>query len=139
MMKRCGPKLLQEQLSEVALCFTSMPDSIVIPVIGYHDVDEAVDWLCSAFKFEVRLRIASHRAQLCTGVERLLSRRWRPGMECPREPAQSWYASKTQTITTFMHYVTVHRSSASQLIIPTESANIPVAILAAIIGRSRNR
>ncbi len=42
----------------------SMPPCSVIPVLAYPDVPEAVDWLCRAFGFLVRLRIGDHRAQL---------------------------------------------------------------------------
>jgi uncharacterized glyoxalase superfamily protein PhnB len=45
----------------------SMPGCTVIPVIGYPDVAEAIDWLCGAFGFTLRLRIANHRAQLNAG------------------------------------------------------------------------
>jgi uncharacterized glyoxalase superfamily protein PhnB len=41
-----------------------MPDSTVIPVLHYADVDEAVAWLQAAFAFQRRLRIGNHRAQL---------------------------------------------------------------------------
>jgi uncharacterized glyoxalase superfamily protein PhnB len=42
----------------------SMPRARVIPELAYPDVGEAADWLCAAFGFKVRLRIANHRAQL---------------------------------------------------------------------------
>lgn len=42
----------------------SVPDVTVIPVVPYPDVAEATGWLCRAFGFRVRLRIADHRAQL---------------------------------------------------------------------------
>ncbi len=42
----------------------SIPNSVVIPVLGYLDVRDAVSWLCNAFGFVERLRIADHRAQL---------------------------------------------------------------------------
>jgi uncharacterized glyoxalase superfamily protein PhnB len=42
----------------------SVPSATVIPVLAYADVTEAADWLCAAFGFSVRLRIADHRAQL---------------------------------------------------------------------------
>ncbi|MEP6832781.1 MAG: VOC family protein [Gemmatimonas sp.] len=42
----------------------SIPDSVVIPVLRYPAVPEAVAWLCSAFAFVERLRIADHRVQL---------------------------------------------------------------------------
>jgi uncharacterized glyoxalase superfamily protein PhnB len=45
----------------------SMPRSTVIPELGYDDVGEAADWLCAAFGFTVRLRIATHRVQLNVG------------------------------------------------------------------------
>lgn len=45
----------------------SMPNSVVIPVLNYPDVREAVDWLCRVFGFSERLRIADHRAQLAFG------------------------------------------------------------------------
>jgi len=45
----------------------SIPSSTVIPELAYADVGEASDWLCAAFGFTVRLRIASHRIQLNVG------------------------------------------------------------------------
>jgi uncharacterized glyoxalase superfamily protein PhnB len=44
-----------------------MPSCTVIPVLGYPDVGEAIDWLCQAFGFSLRIRIANHRAQLNAG------------------------------------------------------------------------
>ena len=44
-----------------------MPHATVIPELAYPDVLVAVDWLCAAFGFTVRLRIANHRAQLNVG------------------------------------------------------------------------
>ncbi len=45
----------------------SIPRCTVIPEIAYPDVDRASAWLCDAFGFTVRLRIASHRVQLNVG------------------------------------------------------------------------
>ena len=42
----------------------SIPNSIVIPELSYPNVGRAVTWLCDAFAFVERLRIADHRAQL---------------------------------------------------------------------------
>jgi uncharacterized glyoxalase superfamily protein PhnB len=42
----------------------SMPDAIVIPVLGYDDMAAAIDWLCRAFGFVELWRVGSHRAQL---------------------------------------------------------------------------
>jgi uncharacterized glyoxalase superfamily protein PhnB len=48
----------------------SMPSSTVIPVLGYEDVGEAVDWLCETFGFTERWRAGNHRAQLAVGDRR---------------------------------------------------------------------
>lgn len=45
----------------------SVPPCTVIPVLSYPDVGAAADWLCNAFGFTVRLRIANHRIQLKAG------------------------------------------------------------------------
>ena len=48
----------------------SMPDSMVVPVLAYRDPLEASAWLCQAFGFTERLRMANHRVQLafCSGA-----------------------------------------------------------------------
>jgi uncharacterized glyoxalase superfamily protein PhnB len=45
----------------------SIPAVQVIPELAYEDVAAASDWLCAAFGFEERLRIADHRVQLVFG------------------------------------------------------------------------
>lgn len=45
----------------------SMPSSTVIPVLGYDDVAEAVEWLCEAFGFRERWRLDTHRSQIAVG------------------------------------------------------------------------
>jgi len=45
----------------------SIPRCTVIPVLAYPNVGEAIEWLCRAFGFSLRLRIADHRAQLNVG------------------------------------------------------------------------
>ena len=45
----------------------SIPRSIVIPELAYPDIGEAIDWLCKAFGFTLRLQIGDHRAQLNVG------------------------------------------------------------------------
>jgi PhnB protein len=42
----------------------TMPPSIVIPVLVYEDVEEAIGWLCEKFGFQVRWQAGDHRAQL---------------------------------------------------------------------------
>jgi uncharacterized glyoxalase superfamily protein PhnB len=46
----------------------SMPAATVIPELAYADITSAGDWLCNAFGFTIRLRIASHRLQLNAGT-----------------------------------------------------------------------
>ena len=45
----------------------SIPHCTVIPELAYPNIGEAIDWLCAAFGFTLRLRIADHRAQLNVG------------------------------------------------------------------------
>jgi uncharacterized glyoxalase superfamily protein PhnB len=45
----------------------SIPQCTVIPELAYPDISKASDWLCAAFGFTLRLRIANHRAQLNVG------------------------------------------------------------------------
>ena len=45
----------------------SCPKCTVIPELAYPDIGKAIDWLCNAFGFTLRLRIANHRAQLNVG------------------------------------------------------------------------
>src|SRR6185295_7930817 len=45
----------------------SMPPGVFIPELPYADVRGAASWLCAAFGFSERLRIADHRVQLTFG------------------------------------------------------------------------
>jgi uncharacterized glyoxalase superfamily protein PhnB len=45
----------------------SMPRTIVIPELAYPDIAAAIDWLCKAFGFTLRIRMGEHRAQLNVG------------------------------------------------------------------------
>lgn len=49
---------------QVLLVNRSMPPGTIIPELAYPDVREAAAWLCRAFGFRERLRIADHRVQL---------------------------------------------------------------------------
>lgn len=44
-----------------------MPVDVLVPVLGYPDVGEAIAWLTSAFGFTERWRAGDHRAQLAVG------------------------------------------------------------------------
>ena len=41
-----------------------MPSNIIIPVLHYINLDQAIDWLCKCFGFKHRWRVGNHRAQL---------------------------------------------------------------------------
>lgn len=45
----------------------SVPRSTVLPELVYPDIGEAIDRLCDAFGFSLRIRIGDHRAQLNVG------------------------------------------------------------------------
>src|SRR5947207_2855000 len=45
----------------------SMPPGTFIPELVYADFEAAIAWLCQAFGFQERLRIADHRCQLVFG------------------------------------------------------------------------
>ena len=46
-----------------------MPRSVLIPVLGYPSVSEAVAWLTTAFGFELRWQAGEHRAQVAVGPD----------------------------------------------------------------------
>lgn len=45
----------------------SCPHATVIPELAYPDPGAAAEWLCRAFGFTVRIRIANHRIQMNAG------------------------------------------------------------------------
>jgi uncharacterized glyoxalase superfamily protein PhnB len=45
----------------------SMPTDVLIPVIAYPSVSEAVAWLADAFGFTLRWQVGTHRAQVGVG------------------------------------------------------------------------
>lgn len=45
----------------------SIPNATIIPELAYPDPGAAAEWLCRAFGFTVRLRIANHRVQMNAG------------------------------------------------------------------------
>lgn len=44
-----------------------MPQSTVLPELAYPNIGEAIDSLCEAFGFTLRIRMGDHRAQLNVG------------------------------------------------------------------------
>ena len=56
----------------------SIQRATVIPVLSYPDVHQAAAWLCDAFGFTVRLRIADHRVQMNVGEGAVTLRELRP-------------------------------------------------------------
>jgi uncharacterized glyoxalase superfamily protein PhnB len=64
----------------------SIPSPVVIPVLIYPDVREAVRWLNAAFGFEERLRIGeAHRSQLKVGDGAVIVADVRHDQRPPRE------------------------------------------------------
>jgi uncharacterized glyoxalase superfamily protein PhnB len=57
----------------------SCPNTTVIPELPYEDVNKAADWLCAAFGFTVRLRIANHRCQINIGDGAMVAIERQPG------------------------------------------------------------
>ena len=57
----------------------SIPASTVVPVLAYPNVPEAAAWLCDAFGFTMRVRIADHRVQLNAGDGAVVVAERRPG------------------------------------------------------------
>lgn len=45
----------------------TMPESTVIPVLTYPNLEEAINWLTNTLEFKERWRIGNHRAQLSYG------------------------------------------------------------------------
>jgi uncharacterized glyoxalase superfamily protein PhnB len=68
----------------------SMPAAEVIPVLGYPDVAAAAAWLCAAFAFTVRLRIADHRVQLNVGGSAVVIAKAAGGRAGPAQDGASY-------------------------------------------------
>lgn len=45
----------------------SVPRATVIPELPYPDVEQAIQWLCQTFGFNLRIQMGNHRAQLNVG------------------------------------------------------------------------
>lgn len=69
----------------------SIPHCTVIPQLAYPDVVKAVDWLCTAFGFTVRLTIGDHRVQLNVGDGALVIMEFNSSPDAgeqPRNPSE---------------------------------------------------
>jgi uncharacterized glyoxalase superfamily protein PhnB len=51
----------------------SMPTDVLIPVLSYPSVSDAVEWLTRAFAFTLRWQVGEHRAQLGVGTSAALA------------------------------------------------------------------
>jgi uncharacterized glyoxalase superfamily protein PhnB len=51
----------------------SMPTDVLVPVLCYPSVSEAVNWLTRAFGFTLRWQVGEHRAQLGVGPSAALA------------------------------------------------------------------
>lgn len=54
----------------------------MIPELAYPDLGKAIEWLCEAFGFTLRLRIANHRAQMNVGDGALVLTELPEGQRC---------------------------------------------------------
>jgi len=115
----------------------SVPRSTVLPELAYPDIGEAIDRLCDALGFTLRLRIGDHRAQLNVGdgavilietqynvglrssvmvrvedVDRHYERARRKGVRILREPADYPYGERQFSVEDFAG----HRWSFTQSI-----------------------
>ena len=109
----------------------SIPAATVIPVLVYEDVAEAVEWLCDAFGFQVRLRIGNHRVQLMIGegavvvTERRVTRTLEPSDPVILRPPRRGEVSHTVMVRVEdvnAHYERARRSGARILDAPTDHA-----------------
>jgi uncharacterized glyoxalase superfamily protein PhnB len=83
----------------------SIPACTVIPELGYEDVGRAIDWLCKAFGFELRLRIADHRAQLTIGEGAIvLTKLAADGIDIPPEAERHSHAIMVRIDDADRHY-----------------------------------
>jgi len=60
----------------------SIPECTVIPELAYPDICKAIDWLCEAFGFTLRIRIANHRAQMNVGDGAVVLTELAEGQRC---------------------------------------------------------
>ena len=54
-------------------CNRTMPDDVLVSVLAYPSVSEAVVWLTNAFAFTFRWQIEDHRAQLGIGENAVIA------------------------------------------------------------------
>ena len=73
----------------MAIVNRSFPPGSVVPVLAYHDVPKAIEWLCGAFGFAERLRTSPepdgtvHHVQLLVGNGAVMLRGRRGGPGAP--------------------------------------------------------
>jgi uncharacterized glyoxalase superfamily protein PhnB len=127
----------------------SMPRGTVLPELAYPDIGQAINHLCEAFGFTVRIRMGDHRAQLNVGdgaviliqddrnvslktsmlvrvedVDAHYEPARRSGINIPREPADYPYGERQYTAKDFAG----HHWCFSQTIVdvdPTEWGGTP--------------
>ena len=103
----------------------SIPRATVIPVLAYKDVNQAAAWLCDAFGFTVRLRIANHRVQMNVGDGAVIVRELHANeVDAPLAwDTRSQFASTTPMPTANAPGSTARRLRRSPSVTPTASGN----------------
>lgn len=94
----------------------SIPAVTVIPELAYADVGEAVEWLCQAFGFSLRLRIANHRAQLKVGNGALVVRE--SHVTGPRPPSGCSVMVRVEDVDA--HYARALQHGARIVLLPAD-------------------
>lgn len=94
-----------------------MPEATVIPVLGYPDVNAAVEWLCRVFGFRQHLRIGDHRAQLTAGTGAVVVAQ---SASSSRDAASHSVMVRTEDVNA--HFARVQAAGARILQAPTDYA-----------------
>jgi uncharacterized glyoxalase superfamily protein PhnB len=98
----------------------SIPHAIVIPVLTYPDVREAVEWLSAAFGFVERVRIGeNHRAQLSFDEGAVIVADVR-GERRPPRPGEVTHAVMVRVEDVTAHYERAKAQGARIVMAPTD-------------------
>jgi uncharacterized glyoxalase superfamily protein PhnB len=98
----------------------SIPSAVVVPVLIYPDVREAVRWLTEAFGFEERLRIGdNHRSQLRVGDGAVIVADVRADQRPPR-PGEVTHSVLVRVDDARAHYERARAHGAVIIMDPTD-------------------
>jgi uncharacterized glyoxalase superfamily protein PhnB len=99
----------------------SIPSAVVIPVLIYPDVREAVAWLTAAFGFEERLKIGeNHRSQMSVGDGGAVIIGDVRGDRVPPRPGESTHSVMVRVEDANAHCARAREHGARILLEPTD-------------------